>query len=105
MIKATSLAIAALACLPSIQAALAAGPADADRRIRLLAATCNTCHGPGGKSLGAVPALAGQDKTYLQTAMHEQKKGERDTTVMRKYMKGFTDDEIAKLADYFSNLK
>jgi cytochrome c553 len=105
MIKATSLAIAALACLPSIQAALAAGPAETDRRVRLLAATCITCHGPGGQSLGAVPSLAGQDKTYLQTAMHEQKKGERDTTVMRKYMKGFTDDEIAKLADYFSNLK
>lgn len=52
-----------------------------------------------------MPSLAGQDKAYLQTAMMECKTGARETTVMRRYMNGFTDEEITKLAEYFSNLK
>lgn len=76
-----------------------------NQRVRLLASTCYTCHGPGGHSLGAIPSLASLDKAYLQTAMMEQRKGERDTTVMRKYMNGFTVEEIGQLAEYFSRLK
>lgn len=103
MLKSPLLALTLLAC----QAApvQAAEPAQADKRIRLLAATCISCHGQGGHSLGAVPSLAGQDKAYLQTAMMECKTGARETTVMRRYMNGFTDEEITKLAEYFSNLK
>lgn len=74
-------------------------------RVRLLASTCVTCHGPGGHSLGAVPSLAGQDPAYLRAAMLEQREGKRDTTVMRKYMLGFTPEEIGQLADYFAKLK
>lgn len=101
MIRKSILAIAVLAGLgPCLSAQASDNP-----RVRLLASTCVTCHGPNASGMGAVPRLAGQDKTYLQTAMHEQRKGLRETTVMRKYMMGFTDEEIAKLADYFSNLK
>ena len=74
-------------------------------RVRLLASTCATCHGPGGHSLGAIPSIAGQEKDYLQVAMLEQRSGERETTVMRKYMNGYTAEEIGQLAEYFSKLK
>jgi cytochrome c553 len=101
MIRSRTIAITLLAGLGLSLAA----QASEDRRVRLLAATCITCHGPGGVSLGAIPSLAGQDAAYLRDAMMEQRKGERETTVMRKYMMGFTPEEIAQLADHFSKLQ
>lgn len=83
-----------------------AGPAPAaDGHIRLIAATCFNCHGSGGHSLGAVPSLAGRDRAQLQAAMLAQRAGEWETTVMRRYMNGYTPEEIGRLAEYFSNLK
>lgn len=105
MEKPISWVLAAVACVGAIQIARAADTPPTDRRVRLLASTCVNCHGPGGQSLGAVPSLSGLDKTYLHTAMMECKTGVRETTVMRKYMLGFTDEEIVKLAEYFANLK
>lgn len=76
-----------------------------DAYVRTIAATCGNCHGTDGQSVGAVPSLAGLDKAYLLQAMMECKTGARETTVMRKYMLGYTDEEIAKLAEYFSKLQ
>jgi len=76
-----------------------------EARIRMLASTCYNCHGPDGTSSGAVPSLAGQEKSHLLQAMMECKTGERATTVMQKYMLGYSDEEIAQLADYFANMK
>jgi len=91
---------AGLACL-----AVAAPLQAADLHIKVIAATCNNCHGPNGQSLGATPSLAGQDKAYLHSAMMDCKTGARETTVMRKYMLGYTDEEIARLAEYFASLQ
>lgn len=70
-----------------------------------IAATCYICHGPDGKSLGAIPSLAGQDKAYLVTAMKEFRNGKRESTVMRKYAVGYTDTEYEELAEFFSAIK
>lgn len=70
--------------------------------IKVIAATCNNCHGPNGQSLGAAPSLAGLEKDYLRQAMLDCKTGARETTVMRKYMLGYTDEEIARLAEFFA---
>lgn len=100
MIRSATIAIALMAGL---------GPASIQAsdilRVQLLASTCANCHGPGGNSLGAIPSLASQDKAYLQDAMMEQRSGTRETTVMRKYMNGFTPEEIGQLAEYFSKQK
>jgi cytochrome subunit of sulfide dehydrogenase len=100
MFRSTTIAIAFMAGLGSVSV-----QASDPLRVQLLASTCANCHGPGGHSLGAIPSLASQDKAYLQTAMMEQRSGERETTVMRKYMNGFTPEEIGQLAEYFSKLK
>lgn len=70
-----------------------------------IAATCFICHGPEGRSLGAIPSLAGQDKAYLVAAMKEFKSGKREATVMRKYAVGYTDSEYEELAEFFSAIK
>lgn len=74
-------------------------------QTRIYASTCYICHGPNGKSEQSIPGLAGQDKAYLVQAMKEQKSGARETTVMRKYMLGYTDAEIEQLAALFASTK
>lgn len=97
-------AMTTLALLAGLAPCLSAQASD-NPRVRLLATTCVTCHGPGGGGQGAIPALAGHDKAYLQDAMMEQRTEKRETTVMTKYMLGFTPEEIGQLAEYFSKLK
>lgn len=72
---------------------------------KTIASTCYVCHGPSGKSLGAIPSLAGQDKAYFIAAMQEFKTGKRDSTVMRKYAVGYTDTEYEALAEHFAAIK
>lgn len=72
---------------------------------KTIAATCFICHGPNGKSMGAIPSLAGQDKAYLVTAMQEFKSGKRESSVMKKYALGYTDSEYEDVAAYFAAIK
>lgn len=72
---------------------------------KMIAATCSVCHGPNGKSIGAVPSLAGQDKAYLAEAMRDFKSGKREATVMKKYALGYSDSEYEDLAAYFAAIK
>ncbi len=72
---------------------------------KTIAATCFICHGPNGKSSGAVPSLAGQDKAYLAEAMRDFKSGKRESTVMKKYAMGYSDSEYDDLAAYFAAIK
>jgi len=74
---------------------------------RTLAATCFNCHGPNGKSNGAIPSLAGVAKADIVNAMKEFRSGKRDdyATVMKKYAAGYSDSEYEAMAEYFSNIK
>jgi sulfide dehydrogenase cytochrome subunit len=72
---------------------------------KTIAATCFICHGPNGKSSGAVPSLAGQDKAYLAAAMRDFKSGKRESTVMKKYAMGYSDAEYDDLAALFAAIK
>ncbi|MEW6119518.1 MAG: c-type cytochrome [Pseudomonadota bacterium] len=74
---------------------------------RTLAATCFNCHGPDGRSNGAIPSLAGQSRSDIVNAMKEFRSGQRDeyATVMKKYALGYTDSEYEAMAEYFSNIK
>jgi sulfide dehydrogenase cytochrome subunit len=72
---------------------------------KTIAATCFICHGPNGKSNGAIPSLAGQDKAYLVAAMQDFKSGKREASVMKKYALGYTDSEYEEIAAYFAAIK
>ena len=89
-------------------AVLLAAPAEAqDPNVaRGLAATCFTCHGTDGRSVGGIPpSLAGQSKEYLVQQMKDFKSGKRPATVMQQQAKGYTDEQIERIAGYFSGLK
>ena len=91
--------------LLSAGALLFSANAFAIERGELLASTCLTCHGAGGKSKGAIPSLAGLEKGYFVKSMQDFKSGARPASVMHRHSKGYTDAEYALMAEYFSKLK
>lgn len=97
----------AIAVGASLAALVLSNPvfADQDQAGRSLAANCTGCHGPSGNSSGAIPTIAGLERAYVVTAMQEFKAGTRQATVMHQHAKGYTDQEIEILADYFSKQK
>lgn len=77
----------------------------ADTAARALAATCFTCHGPDGRSVGGVPpSLAGRDRDELVGQMKDFKAGKRPATIMHQHAKGYTDAQIEQIAGYFASL-
>ena len=71
---------------------------------RANAAMCANCHGSEGRTVekSAVPALAGLPREYFIQQMQAYKDGSRKATVMHQISKGFSDAQIASMADYFS---
>lgn len=92
------------ACTGVLLALLFSLPASAevDKRARSLASTCAACHGTDGKSVGGTAVLAGMDKTEFIKQMTSFKSGLRKVTVMHQHAKGYSDEEIEKMAAYFS---
>ena len=71
-----------------------------------LAANCAACHGTSGRpaSGSSVAGLAGRPRDELVQAMAQFKSGQRPATVMHQIAKGYTDAEIAVIAEHFSRL-
>ena len=70
-----------------------------------LAANCFNCHGTEGKAISAIPAIAGRDREFLEQTLKAFKAGEKSATIMHQLAKGYTDEELAILAEYFSRQK
>jgi cytochrome subunit of sulfide dehydrogenase len=72
---------------------------------RYLASTCASCHGTDGKSAGSVASLAGQSAGDILTKLSEFKEGKRPATIMHQIAKGYTDDQLKLIAEFFSAQK
>lgn len=97
--------LARWALVPAALVAMAwAGTAAAqDYKARSWAASCFACHGTEGRSEGEFPALAGKSKKDLLDALKEFKAGARkNATVMHQHAKGYTDEQLDRIATYFS---
>ena len=70
-----------------------------------LANACTSCHGIEGHSVGATPSLAGQAEAELIAKFKAFRDGTAPATIMNRIARGYTDDEIAALAAYFSSVK
>ena len=90
-------------------ALLAAGGAQAQSaeslQTRSLAASCSACHGTHGVAEAGMESLAGANKDELLKKLTDFKTGKKPATVMHQLAKGYTDEQLATLATYFSNLK
>lgn len=74
-------------------------------KTRYLAANCANCHGTDGRSVGVMESLAGYDKEKFISNMKEFRSGDKPATLMHQLSKGYTDQQIADLAAYFSAQK
>ena len=76
----------------------------ADADPAMLGNACAPCHGTDGLSPGSIPALSGKSANFIVQRMAEYKAGDREGTVMNRIARGYTDAEIALVAQHFSAL-
>ena len=81
-----------------------APPNTSPKGIHSMAAACAMCHGTQGRPApgSTVAALAGRPRGEIAEAMAQFKAGTKPATIMHQVAKGYSDAEVAALADYFS---
>ena len=57
-----------------------------------------------GRTDSAMPSIANLPYDELKTILQEYRDNERDATIMNRLMQAFSDDDIHRLAEYFSNV-
>ena len=84
-------------------APLAAAAQPDMRGAAYLASNCANCHGTGGRSAAAaLPTLAGMPKETIVKSLTDFRDGKRSATIMHQLAKGYSDEQITVLAEYFS---
>ncbi|WP_390888328.1 c-type cytochrome [Comamonas testosteroni] len=95
------LAFALAAPLPGLASSAATSLRVQD--VAVLAASCANCHGPDGRSTGVIPQLRGLPEAHLLQRLQAFKAGTaKDATVMTRLAKGYDDEQLKALAQWFS---
>ncbi|MDP7548095.1 MAG: c-type cytochrome [Alphaproteobacteria bacterium] len=81
---------------------LSGGARAQDQRGVIMANTCHSCHGTDGRSVGAMPSIAGKSADYIVDTLKKFRDGKKPSTVMARIAKGFSDAEIVALAKHFA---
>lgn len=92
-----------LGCAPL--AALAQGKPPSPLQVSVWASSCMACHGPEGRAEGTGLTLGGRAVDDLLGKLMGYKGGQLRATIMHQHTKGYSDDELRRIAEYFSNLK
>lgn len=72
---------------------------------QVLGDNCSACHGTRGAVFDeSMPPLAGMDRDTFIKLMKDFKNEVRPTIVMNDVAKAYTDEEIERMADYFSSI-
>ncbi|MDH3279985.1 MAG: c-type cytochrome [Gammaproteobacteria bacterium] len=71
-------------------------------RGALLAAMCDTCHGPGGSGSKSIPALNDLDADEIVETMKAFQEGEEDATIMDRHAKGYSEEELKAMAAHYA---
>ena len=97
---------AAPAAQPAAAPAAVAGNAETGR---MLTYTCQGCHGIDGYKNAYpnfhVPKIGGQSAQYLRNALTGYKDGTRNHPTMQAQAQSFSEQDIADIAAFLSNLK
>jgi sulfide dehydrogenase cytochrome subunit len=80
------------------------GQAEELSRAAILSASCEGCHGTDGRSPGAIPTIAGKSADYLRETLESFRSGDKEATVMDRHVKGYSEEEIRLIAEYFARL-
>ena len=78
-------------------------------RGRVLTYTCQGCHGVEGYKNAYpnyhVPKIGGQSLPYLVNALNDYRSGARKHPTMQAQAQGFSEQDVADIAMFLSNLK
>lgn len=88
--------------IPVFLLSILAAAAPAAERGRALANACAACHGPDGRSQGAIPSIDGLAAEDFIAVLKAFRADTRQGTVMRLIAKGLDDADMAALAEYFA---
>jgi cytochrome subunit of sulfide dehydrogenase len=70
-----------------------------------LANACAACHGPNGRSQGAIPAIDTLSTADFAAALKAFRADTRQGTVMNRIAKGLDDADIEAVASYFATIR
>ena len=79
-----------------------AGTTSVVARGQALMNACAACHGPDGRSQGAIPSIDNLSVEDFSMALKAFRSDTRKGTVMNRIGKGVDDAEIAAMAAYFA---
>jgi len=74
-------------------------------QVRSWAAACASCHGTQGVAQAGNESLAGANKDDMLKKLLDFKTGKKPATIMHQLSRGYSDEQLAALASYFSTLK
>ncbi len=101
MLDCRCLAVAVLA----LASPWAQAQAPAPHLARNLAATCANCHGTNGNARGDMKPLAGLSAEKIMAAVADYKSGAQPATIMHQISKGYSDEQLKLIANYFAAQK
>lgn len=101
------LATVLVAGLSAFAATTASAQSKDELYVASVSATCATCHGTKGAATNgsAVVSLAGMPAANIILQMKAFKDGSRPATVMHQLSKGYSDAQVAMIANYFAAQK
>lgn len=95
----------ALAAALPVALALAAPPAAASDPAALAAEACFGCHGPQGRGVPGGAVIAGRDRAELAAILAAFRSNERPGTIMGRIARGYSEAELAAIADHLSRIR
>jgi len=72
---------------------------------RSLAASCSNCHGTNGHAKDGMEPLAGKAKDEMLKKLIDFKTGKKPASIMHQLSKGYTDEELERIVDYYATQK
>ncbi len=92
-------------CSATAASAQGQAPQKGSLQVSLWAASCMACHGAEGRAEGTGLSLRGRPADQLLSRLLDFKYGRLQATVMHQHAKGYKDEELRLIAEYFANLQ
>ncbi len=95
---------AALLLAPMLATAQPAKAPPAEFQAEIWASSCMACHGTEGRAEGVAMTIGGRMSEEIYQILLAYKSGQRQGTIMQQHVKGYSDDELRRIAQHFARV-